>query len=509
MTMDWAAGYVAEISYTYGFYRELTPSVLDFAVGVAGHRAPKVLHYCELGCGQGYSANLLAAANPHIQFHATDFNPAQVAGAQDLAADAGNTNIKFYEDSFAEFALRDDLPDFDVITLHGIYSWISAENRALIVDFIRRRLRPGGLVYVSYNALPGWAAAMPLRRLLTDGVAGAGDQPILHRLDKALGLVERVADAGARFFTANPGMKERLDKVKGQPRAYLAHEYLNRDWTPFYHADVAAEMAGAKLNWVTSAHLLERLDVINLTDAQQKLLADMPEGTRRETLRDFMINQQFRRDVFVKGAVRLPPNRNQEDWKGRRFVLAVDRQSVVMNVQGVVGEVTLQEDVYRPLLDVLDTDKAVGFDALLAHPALASLGALRLQQALILLVGLGHVHPALPEEGGAERQQRCRAFNDAVMNRALWSSDLSYLASPVAGGGIPADQIAQLFLRAVLSGEADPMASAWSTLSRNGQRLVRDGKALSTETENLTELRQRFDNFQTGTVPLFKRLGIL
>ena len=41
-------------------------------------------------------------------------------------------------DSFAEFLSRDDLPDFDFITLHGIYSWVSPENRRTIVEFIRR-----------------------------------------------------------------------------------------------------------------------------------------------------------------------------------------------------------------------------------------------------------------------------------------------------------------------------------------------------------------------------------
>jgi len=35
-----------------------------------------------------------------------------------------------------------DLPDFDFIGMHGIWSWISEEDRALIVEFIRRKLKP-------------------------------------------------------------------------------------------------------------------------------------------------------------------------------------------------------------------------------------------------------------------------------------------------------------------------------------------------------------------------------
>jgi predicted O-methyltransferase YrrM len=86
---NWSAGYVVDVEYTHGFYQELTPSLLAFLVLLQGVQAPDLgsssLAYCELGCGQGFSTNLLAAANPHIQFHATDFNPGHIVGAQSLA----------------------------------------------------------------------------------------------------------------------------------------------------------------------------------------------------------------------------------------------------------------------------------------------------------------------------------------------------------------------------------------------------------------------------------------
>ena len=82
----WNEGYIVDIEYTHGFYRELAPSLLSFAALMQGVSAPGLrvepLAYCELGCGQGYSTNLLAAANPNIQFYANDFNPAQIAGAR-------------------------------------------------------------------------------------------------------------------------------------------------------------------------------------------------------------------------------------------------------------------------------------------------------------------------------------------------------------------------------------------------------------------------------------------
>lgn len=147
---DWSAGYVTEVGYTHGYYRELVPQYLALAALARGVAAPGLkaapLRVLELGCGQGLSANLIAAANPHIGYTAIDFNPAHIAGAQGLAAAAGTPNVHFNEASFEEIAADDTIGRFDVITLHGIYTWVSAENRAHIVRIARDKLMPGGLL---------------------------------------------------------------------------------------------------------------------------------------------------------------------------------------------------------------------------------------------------------------------------------------------------------------------------------------------------------------------------
>jgi len=60
---DWTAGYVADIGYTYGYYTELNPVRVRLAFLNAGLVAPEVGSACELGFGQGMSANLHAAAS--------------------------------------------------------------------------------------------------------------------------------------------------------------------------------------------------------------------------------------------------------------------------------------------------------------------------------------------------------------------------------------------------------------------------------------------------------------
>ena len=85
---DWTAGYTADLDYTHDFQRELTPSLLAFCAtskGVQHCLDGDTVTYCELGCGYGMAANLLAAANPHIEFYAMDFNPVHILGADKLA----------------------------------------------------------------------------------------------------------------------------------------------------------------------------------------------------------------------------------------------------------------------------------------------------------------------------------------------------------------------------------------------------------------------------------------
>ncbi len=507
---SWTAGYVAEIDYTHGFYRELTPGLLSFAAALTNLASlPPLakLRYCELGCGQGFSANIIAAANPGAEIHATDFNPSQIAGARQLAEEGGLANVHFHEQAFADFADESSLPEsFDIITLHGIYSWISAENRRHIVEFIRRKLRPGGIVYISYNTLPGWASAMPLRRLLVD-TAATRTGPIAPRIDEGLALAESLINAKAAYFIGNPSVAGRVEKIKGMNRAYLAHEYMNADWTPFYFADVVRELGEAKLTFLCSAHLLDAVDAINLTADQQTFLNALPDPIRRQGLRDYMINQQFRRDIFVKGGPVLPPAAAHERLLDQRVALSALRADVSLKLQTLVGEVDLQADVYGPILDRLTAGPAT-LRQLVADKVLANLGWGRLRQALTVLVGAGHVQPCLPAQDEARRQQRTKAFNAAVMRRAEWSGDLGYLASPVTGGGIMVDRFEQMFLSTLAHKGVDPAERAWTLLSAQGQKIIKEGKPLETAEENLAELRSRAAAFAEKRLPLLRQLGL-
>lgn len=244
---DWTAGYVADVGYTFGYYAELNPLRVNLAFLNAGLVPPQIGTACELGFGQGVSTNLHAAASV-TQWHGTDFNPSQASFAQELGQASG-ADVKLYDEAFDAFCHRDELPEFDYIGLHGIWSWVSDANRKVVVDFIHRKLKVGGVLYISYNTQPGWAAMVPMRDLLTEHaeVMGADGAGIVSRIDGALGFVDQLFAANPKYAVANPHIADRVAKIKEQNRHYVAHEYFNRDWEPMGFAKMARWLEPAKV----------------------------------------------------------------------------------------------------------------------------------------------------------------------------------------------------------------------------------------------------------------------
>ncbi|WP_420340744.1 class I SAM-dependent methyltransferase [Roseibium sp.] len=510
---DWTDGYLTDIGYTHGFYRELTPLMMSFAALSQGIRTPSQNHemcYCELGCGQGLSTNILAAANPHIAFHATDFNPSHIASAQRLARDSGTKNVHFYDTSFDQFRHQAGLPEaFDIISLHGIYSWVNKENRSHIVEFIRNKLKPGGIVYISYNTLPGFGSVMPLRQLMVDH-ADQSSGLISNRIDAALAFADELKEIGAQYFKDYPLAGGRLEKIKDQSRKYLAHEYFNRDWTPFYFKEVADELSVAKLTFVASAYLPDHVGLMNLTAEQRSFLARETDPIRIQSLRDIIVNQQFRRDIFGKGVERFTLSESLGAWLESMFVLVQPRKDVSLKIDTRLGEVKLQEEIYDPILDAFSNGPLSTRD-LMKVESIQNIALPNLQQALTILVGFGILEPCFSKSKNTQKAASVSAFNRAVMQRAAGSSDISYMASPITGGGIHVTRFEQLFLAARLKGNKSPEDWAkyvWAVLATQGQKLKKDGKTLESEEENLSELVSKAREFQEKKLPVLISLQV-
>ncbi|OYU70469.1 MAG: methyltransferase [Alphaproteobacteria bacterium PA2] len=504
-------GHVQNVEYTHGYYGELNPIRAAFVLAYAGYQSPSFGNACELGFGQGVSISIHSAAQG-TEWWGTDFNPQHAAQARSLSDSTSQAN-RLDEQGFAEFCSRPDLPEFDFIGLHGVWTWISTANQDVVIDFVRRKLRPGGVLYVSYNTFPGWADLAPIRQLFKEHVdrIGSPASPLFSRIDSSIAFLDQLAAVDPFYLKAAPRAAERMKPLSTQNKNYLAHEYLTDHWNVTYYADFAQRMDAAKVGFACSAHPLDGVDVINLTAEQQTLLGTLGDTNYRESIRDFCVNQQFRRDVWIKGASRLNAVERIRAVRTQRIVLTIPRAEVVLKVAGALGEASLHPEVYGPLLDFL----ADGAVHTVAEVEAAGVGAgITSQKALSaipILVGMGAVQVAQDPERVAAAAQACVRLNAKIMAQADVRPEITYLASPVTGGGFVVQRFEQMFLAAYLAGEQTPQAwaeQAWGRIAGVGQSLIKDGQTLLTAEENLAELTRQAVVFGDLKLPILKSLGI-
>ncbi len=489
---DKSHGYVTEVTYPFNYYRELNPNIQALALTLAGVTPPALdsaFTYLELGCGLGLSTLVHAAANPQARFIATDIIPEHIAVASGVAKDAGLTNVEFRELAFED--MHDaGLPPFDFVAMHGVWSWINDFNRAALTSFLDKFLKPGGALYVSYNAQPGHSAIMPLRQLMMTGFTqAAGSVP--DKVEAGLAYAQSVRDLDAAFFRTNPMIGRYLDDIAPLGRNYLAHEYFNADWWAFYVADIARDFAPLGLTFAASALVMDALPHLNFTPDMCSALAQIADPVRRETLKDFFVNRQFRRDLFVRAAAR------QDDANAAVDSLPFAAAVLPSNIHRVAGATFLMGEV-RPQAEVATAiatamlDGPHSVDAMMAMPAFAQFSTASVREGLLTMAGLGAAEPALSTTHFEERRARTARLNQVLWARAIRGDEVSGTASPVTGGAVGLGKTEQLFLLARARGE-DPVELVLKAMPDQSGTAVAHALGI----------------FETARLPLLRNLGIV
>ncbi len=505
-------GYFSDLEYTSGYFHELGPAHLRFCGLIAGIdvAVPEAPIYLELGMGQGVSLAVHAAANDG-DFWGVDLGSAHVAHARTLVA-AFDGAAHLHDQSFETFAVRDDLPRFDAITLHGVWSWVSDANRQIIVDLVRDRLKPGGAVYLSYNCQPGWASRSPVRHLLKLGHGARPMADAAGRIAAALEFMEDVVAADGRFFAENRPAASHAASLRKVGLQYLGHEYMNANWHIPYFSEVAGALAEADLSFVASARLLDRVNAIHFQPAGQVLLDRQKDPVLRESVRDYLVNQQFRLDVFARDAAPLSTAQQTARLDAQAFVLICGLDEIDFQLTGAQGEVVLSEETYGPLALALAADdfRPKTTTELRTSPGVSTLRRSDVIAALITLVGMGVLRAA--QTFTPEIRTRCEGYNRLVLDRAVTGPHLKHMASPTVGGGILTPRSAQLFLRAWIAGArtTDEIAqSVWAAFEQTNERAARDDKEMVTREDNLAALGAMAERFLDQTLPLYRALGIV
>lgn len=508
--MDWSDGYVSDIEYTYGYYPELNPVRVDFALANYGLASAKIKNACELGFGQGVSL-CVNSVHPQIKWYGTDFNPTQALFAKELSSYTHN-NPFIVDEDFKTFCARSDLPQFEFIALHGIWSWISSANRKVIVDFLKNKLAVGGVLYVSYNTQPGWSAMIPVRDMLTihSNTMAAQGLGLVRRIDAALDFADNLMKCNPKFKEANPQVQERLERIKKQDRHYLAHEYFNADWAPMGFAAMNALLIDAKLSYAGSANFADGVPSINFNSEQIDLIRSIEDPVFSEVIKDICVNQGFRKDYWVKGTRKLTAYERSLKISNIPIALITEVHDIELKVMGNLGEAQLTKTIYEPLLLELRKHEKITIGEL-TMKAEKFADKAQVLEAVLVLLSKNNIAIAMTDNEVKDAQRSTSALNSHLATEAISKDEVPFLVSPVTLTGLPLSKFERLFLLALKNNCKTPDEIGiyvWNLLAAQGQRVVKDGSTLESSEENLSYITSDAQNFLEKSLGLLKMLKV-
>jgi SAM-dependent methyltransferase len=479
---------------------------------VLGGHAPRPLDgeftYLDLGCGNAGTLSALAESYADARFFGVDYGASHIADARALADEAGVSNLTLIQTDFADMN-PGDFPDFDFIVLHGIYSWVKGPLRKTIRDFLQVKLKAGGAAYVSYNALPGWAALIPLRKAMITQTAPMKADPITSAR-AGVDYLNYLRVHKAAFFDDYPGAAQYLDEIADHDIHYVAHEFFAETHEPRYFADVAREMGGSGLQFAGNADVYMNFLDLAVPAEYQTLFRHIFTREQFETSGDFIRNQRFRKDVYVKGAPDLKAERQAELLAEIPFGSIASAATFGRDAPFPGLTLSYDAPAFEAVIGALDG----GAKSVTQMKQLDGFGGFETEvliDSVKFLSAGGQVLPfakptTAPDEAAlnAPRYRLAGGYNLAILKRRLLEGSSIGLAAPAAGTGLEFSMADGLFALCHAEAPADQVADwAFQRLLEAGQQMIADGP------DEGAAIAEAVRTFRDTRLAKFIELGIL
>jgi SAM-dependent methyltransferase len=499
------SGYFTGLEYEiFQIFQPMNPAHIRFFLAFKGLAAPtfeETFDYCELGCGQGYNMLMFGALYPKGRFVGVDFAKSQIERAQALADEAGSDNVTFEAKSFEQFAAADG-PAFDVISLHGIWSWVTRSVRSQVLDILKKRLKPGGVVYVGTNVMPGWSGVAPLQRHIVD----LHRRNLLRGFDAAVQEFRAFTQTKPLSLTKSPTVESLV--ARGLKNlSYFAHEFMHDSWEPVYVQDLARDLAAAGLAYGNRGRSTDVLDCYLMTPEQRGYVGRIKDPLEQEFARDLMVNATFRTDYYVKDAALLSQHDQYVALASVPVALVLPERSNVNAITTVTGTHDLDEPVRGAIMERLLVGPAL-LHELLELPPCASAGLGATLQVFLALHSMSILEFGLGEAYDAEVMERAGQFNAAILLTSQRTPLEVEFAAPAIRAPLALDAKERVMLRAMLEGR-DPTDELIRLIDTNGGAFKLDGRLVTSSGKKRQIVQDVIRAFKKDRMPLLQQLGMV
>lgn len=287
-----------EVQYPSALYRTTHPEHLAAIARLHGLDAvdPRKARVLEIAGGDGLNVLAMAAAFPDAKFVNIDLAPSAVARGQALveAADLANARIEVADVVAAADSFEGE---FDYVIAHGLYAWVPPVVQQATLRLIDRVLSPNGVVYLSYNALPGSYLRLAVRDMLLFEIGGLTDND--DRIRHALVILEDFAKPRDEDSLAQAALRNTARLITLKDVQTLFHDELGSVYDPKSLHQVVAEAEAHNLSYLTESQPGGLYHGLPGTTAEEATLDDAAV-VRRAQLADYRDLCFFHQSLFVR-----------------------------------------------------------------------------------------------------------------------------------------------------------------------------------------------------------------
>ena len=257
----------------------------------------------EVGCADGGNIIPMACEFPGSHFFGIDAAQTVIRQGREQIDALGLTNVHLDQMDLMDAGAQ--LGTFDYIIAHGFYSWVPEPVRDKLLATAKALLRPNGVAYVSYNALPGCRIREMFREMLLFHVRDVTDPQA--RIDRSHELLRAMAESRDLPGDAGSFLKIEAQFLIEQGPAVLYHDELAETYHAVYVHDFLAHAAKHGLQFLSEANFREMqpgkypqkvIEQVNQWSAGDRVL--------RELYLDYLKCRTFRQTLLCHAGTPIP-----------------------------------------------------------------------------------------------------------------------------------------------------------------------------------------------------------
>ena len=270
---------------------------------------PSQARILELGCAQGGNLLPMAVGLPFAELVGLDFSQRQIDDGKAMLDECGITNVRLVQANLLE--VDDSWGRFDYIIAHGLYSWVSPEVQAKVMEVCSRNLAPNGIAYVSYNCNPGWRIRGMFREMMLFHTAGL--KTPADKIKHARALLDYLASSTGQKTPYGALLQKEAATIRNADDGYLSHEHFEANNHSLYFHEFMAQAHQVDLMYLAESPVQTMFDA-DFDAKTTETLQQLGSGNilHVEQYMDFLRNRTFRQTLLVHKNVQLTRNL---DWR--------------------------------------------------------------------------------------------------------------------------------------------------------------------------------------------------